>query len=227
MGAHNTNDGEISTMRLIQEVNSGITDPKLLDKQSRQRCIEFLVTEGYTYSQIAQVLKCSEKTVGRDLKDIRARNELAPNVQFAKQLIGEMFQRGMNHHNYLMRLARMKEASISEKIQSEFAAWKILKELVEKLQTLGYLPLKPQEVTGELYHHIAAEEAGESILEARRVLSEIEGVARDTDTYTPGLAEEVKALSGRLEKAELINEVKKLVEKQKKEIEQKGRENEE
>ncbi|MCX5638616.1 MAG: hypothetical protein NTX52_13145 [Planctomycetota bacterium] len=92
---------------------------------------------------------------------------------------------------------------------------------------MGYLSLKPQEITGELYHHIAVEETGESILEARRMLSEIEGVARDTDTYTPGLAEEVKALSGRLEKAEVINEVKKLVEKQKKEIEQKEQENEE
>lgn len=227
MNANNTNYGESSVMQLLQEINSGITNPKLLDKQSRQRCISLLTAEGYTYPQIGQVLKISERTVSRDVKEIRTRNEMVPNIEFAKQFVGELFQKAMNHRSFLVRLARAKDTSPTEKIQAESAAWKILRELAEKLQTLGYLPLKPQEITGELYHHIAVEEAGESILEARRMLSEIEGVARDTDTYTPGLAEEVKALSGRLEKAEAINEVKGLAEKQKKEIEQKDKENEE
>ncbi|MCX5638615.1 MAG: ECF-type sigma factor [Planctomycetota bacterium] len=122
MSTNNTNYGESSAMQLLQEINSGTTDPKLLDKQGRQQCIEFLVTEGYTSSQIAQVLKCSEKTVGRDLKDIRARNELTPNVEFAKQFIGELFQKAMNHHSFLLRLARAKDTSPTEKIQAEFAA---------------------------------------------------------------------------------------------------------
>jgi transposase len=227
MGANNANDNERSALQILQEINSGLTDPKLLDKQCRQQCVELLIAEGYTYPQIGQVLKVSERTVIRDVKDIRARNEMVPNIEFAKQFVGEVFNKAMNHHSFLVRLSRAKDTAAAEKIQAEFAGWKILKELVEKLQTLGYLPLKPQEIAGELYHHIAVEEAGESVLEARRMLSEIESVAIDTGTYTPELAEEVKALSGRLEKAEVINETKKLAEKQKKEIEHKENKNEE
>jgi len=221
MNTNSSNETGTSTLQLLQEINSGLTDPKILDKQSRQQCIELLITEGYTYAQISQVFKCSEKTVSRDIKDIRARNEMTPNVEFAKQFIGEVFQKAMGHHSFLVRLARGKETSAAEKIQSEYAAWKILKELVEKFQTLGYLPLKPQEVTGDLYHHFAVEEGGESIVEVKRMLSEIESVAKDTDTYTPELAQEIQALSLRLDRAEAVHETKELKDKQKKQIEQK------
>lgn len=226
MATNNTNDTERSAVQLLQEINSGVLDVKTLDKLSRQRCVELLIAEGYTYPQIGQVLKTSEKTIGRDVKEIRTRNELTPNVEFAKQFIGEVFQKAMNSHSFLVRLARATNTSSAEKIQAEYAAWKILKETVESLQTLGYLPLKPKEVTGDLYHHIAVEEGGESINEVKRMLLEIENVAKDTDTYSEELAEEIKLLSVRLEKAEVAEETKKLVDKQKKAIENKEAENE-
>jgi len=226
MTTNNTNDPERSTVQLLQEINAGITDPKILDKQARQQCIELLISEGYTYAQIGQVLKCSEKTVSRDVKEIRARNELVPNIAFVKQFVGEVLQKAMSSHGFLLRMARGKDTSPAEKIQAEYAAWKILKETVEALQTLGYLPLKPKEITGDLYHHIAVEEGGETINEVRRMLSEIEAVARDTDTYSEELGQEIKLLSMRLEKAEVAEETKKLMDKQKETIEKKEEQNE-
>jgi hypothetical protein len=47
MNTYNTNDGEISATQLLQQINSGLTDPKLLDKRDRQLCVELLVAEGY------------------------------------------------------------------------------------------------------------------------------------------------------------------------------------
>jgi len=226
MTTNNTNDPEHSAMQLLQEINSGTIDPKSLDKQSRQQCVELLIAEGYSYPQIAQILKVSEKTIGRDLREIRTRNAITPNIEFAKQFIGEVLQKAMNSHGFLLRMARAKDTSPAEKIQAEYAAWKILKETVEALQNLGYLPLKPKEITGELFHHIAVEEGGESIIEVKRMLSEIESVARDTDTYSEELAEEIKLLSVRIERAEVAEETKKLVDKQKKAIEKKEEENE-
>ena len=217
MTVENTNhdDTEKTAVELIQGINSGAVNPKTIDKPNRQQCIELLISEGYTYPQIVQVLKCSEKTIYRDLKEIRVRNELSPNVEFAKQFIGDVFHKASDHHSFLVRLARSKDTSPAEKIQSEYAAWKILKELVEKLQTLGYLPLKPQEVIGDLYHHIAAEEGGETLEEVKKMVSEIELVAKDTNTFTPELAKDINDLSVRIEKAEIVSDVKKVVEKQK------------
>lgn len=220
------NDTDKSAVQLLQDINTGILNPKILDASSRQKCVELLIAEGYTYPQISQVLRCSEKTIARDVKKIQSQNALTPNVEFAKQFIGDVFQKAMSHHSFLVRTARAKDTSPAEKIQAEYAAWKILKEIVEALQTLGYLPLKPKEVTGELYHHIAVQDGDESVIEVKRMLSEIESVAKDTGTYSEELVEEIKLLSARLEKAEVAEEAKKLMDKQKKAIEEKEEEDE-
>jgi DNA-binding CsgD family transcriptional regulator len=215
MTTNNTSDPERSAVQSLQEINSGVLDANTLDKSSRQRCIELLIAEGYGYQHISQVLKISEKTVGRDMKEIRTRNELTPNIEFAKETIGDLFRQGLNHHAYLMRLARSKDARNLEKIQAEFAAWRVLRELVERMQSLGYLPSRPQRVVGDIFCHMQNEEGGESLEDIRKMISEIETVARDTNTYTPELAEDIKAIGLRIEKAEIVSEVKKVVEKQK------------
>lgn len=209
------NKSNKSAVQLLQEINSGTTDPSILDKESRQECVELLTFEGYTYSQIAQALKCSEKTISRDIKETRARNALIPSLAFAKEYVGDAFKKAMNHHNYLMRLARMKDASISEKIQSEFAAWKILKEFTEKLQSLGYLPSRPQEIVGDVFHHVE-ESSEKSFDEIRKTISEIETVVKETEGETPQLALEIAQLKTRVEKAQLEDEANKLLEAQSK-----------
>ena len=209
MNSYNTNNSEGSAMQLLQDINSGIIDPKLLDKQSRQQCVELLVAEGYSYFQMAQLLKCSEKTIGRDLKDIRRRNELTPNLEFAKQLIGEVFQKAMNHHNYLMRLARMKEATISEKMQSEFAAWKVIKELTERFQSLGFLPTHPKEIIGNFYSHSNADEDN-SPETMRKMLLNIEQTAEESGLVDSEITAKVNLLKARIAQSEIATEIKLL-----------------
>jgi hypothetical protein len=223
MTANNANDPERSTVQLLQEINSGMTDPKSLDKYSRQQCVELLIAEGYTYAHISQVLKCSEKTISRDIKNIRERNALMPNVEFAKQFIGETFKKAMNHHSFLMRTARSPGISASEKTNAEYAAWRILKEIVEVLQSLFYLP---NAKVGEHSHQIIAEGGGEETVEAKKMLLEIESIAKDTDTYSEELGQEIKLLSMRIEKAEVAEETKNLLHKQKEAIEKKEQQNE-
>ena len=210
MGSGNIDNFERSALQLLQEINSGLLDPKLLDKSSRQRCVELLIAEGYTYQHISQVLKVSEKTVSRDVKEIRARNALSPDIQFAKETIGDFFRKALTHHNYLMRLARSKSATNSEKAQSEFLAWRVLRELIERMQSLGYLPSSPQQVVGDIFCHMQNEEEGESLEEMRKMLSEIRTVTSEAGTYTPELENQIRAIELRIEKAEIVSEVKKL-----------------
>jgi len=142
MNAENVknNDSEKSAVQILQEINSGQFDPRLLDSEGRKCCVEALMGEGYTISHMAQVLKRNEKTIRRDLKEIRAQHALSPSQKFTKELVGELVAKALHHSGYLMRIARSKDALPGEKSQAEFAAWKVIKELVEKLQTLGYLP---------------------------------------------------------------------------------------
>lgn len=213
-----------SAVQLLQEVNSGQTDPSLFDKPDRQKCIELLIAEGYSYAHMAQVLKCSEKTVSRDIKEIRERNALLPSVQFAKELIGDAFKKAMSHHDYLIRISRMKETPIADKIQSVAMAWKILKEFIEKYQSLGYLPLRPQEVVGDIFHH--AEESTEaSFDDIRKTINEIEIVTKETGGETPQFTVEITQLKARVEKAQIEYEANKLLETQSKKEESHESEN--
>lgn len=215
MTTDNTNDPERSAVQLLQEINSGILDAKTLDKLSRQRCVELLIAEGYEHPHISQVLKICEKTVGRDIKELRKRNELTPNIEFAKETIGDLFHQGLKHHAYLMRVARSKNATNAEKIQAEFVAWRVYRELSERMQSLGYLPSRPQRVVGDIFCHMQNEEDGKTLEDIRNMVSEAETAARDTNTQTPELVEDIKAISLRIEKAEIMSDVKKLTQKQK------------
>lgn len=201
-------------VQLLQEINSGLTDPRLLDKQSRQSCVEALKLEGYTASQAGSVLKVSEKTILRDLKEIRERNSLAPDVQFAKEFTGDFFQRALSHHDYLTRLARSKDGGLGEKAQCEFAAWKVLKETVEVLQTLGYLPTMPRQL--ELM--VDSREDEQSLEDLKAKISAIETTAKECGSLTPEVAEKIGKLKLRVEKYEVQETTIKLLEEQKTKI---------
>jgi len=201
---------ECAILSIIQEIKDGLRDPKSLPKEDRQQCVEVCILEGYSQIQITQLLRCNEKTVRRDIIDIRAKNALTPNVEFVKQVVGELYSKGINHHGYLMRLARSKEASVSEKVQAEYAAWKVLKDLSEILQSVGYLPLRPQEIVGDLFHHIDEQSLGKSFQDARKALTDVIDVAQQCGTLTPELQENVNSLRQRVEKAEIVQEVEKL-----------------
>lgn len=218
---------EKAALKTIQDINSGLINPNLLDKETRRECVVVLVGEGYTNPQIAQIMKRSEKTISRDLKDIRNKNALYPSVEFARETVGELITKARIHASYLMRIAREKDAPASSRAGAEYLAWKVTKELIEKLQTLGYLPLKPQEITGELYHRLAVEEGGESLDEVKKMLSEIEKVTKEAGTYTPELGEELRLLSGRVQKSEVVSDVKKLKKEQEEKITIKEEQNEE
>jgi len=123
-----------------------------------------------------------------------------------------MFKKAMNHHSYLTRLARMKDASISEKVQSEFAAWKVLKELIERLQSLGYLPSQPAEIVGTFYHR--SDDSENNSPEAmRKMLVNIEEAAKDAGLLDGEVVTKIKVLKARIAQSEIAVEIKQLEDK--------------
>ena len=193
---------EDPVLSLIQQIKDGTLNPRTFPKEKRQRCVEFLSSEGYTEARIGQILAKSEKTIYRDLIEIDARNSLTPSVDLAKEIIGNMFQKAMAHHKHLMRLARGSEATTAEKSHSEYLAWRVLREMVEKMQTLGYLPLKPQAIVSDIYHH---SEGGDekTYLQLRQDLRDMERAAKEAGTFDAEMEAGIKLLQQRIEKAEI------------------------
>lgn len=160
---------------LIQQIKDETLNPETLTKDLRQRCVEVLLCEGYTVASMAQILKRSEKTIKRDVEDIRERNAISPDINLAKKIIGEMLMYARINRDHLLKLARTKEASVAEKAQSEYYAFKVLVELMTKLQSFGYLPSKPQAIVGDIFHHVGEEIADFDDL-ARQII-EVEKIA--------------------------------------------------
>jgi IS30 family transposase len=206
-----SNQEDKPVLTIISDLKNGAVSPDALDKTTRQNCVEVLIGEGYSSAQIAKIMKKTDRTIRRDLEDIRGRNALSPDLEYAKRFIGEVVVSARNHHKHLMRLARTPDATVTEKIQGEAAAWKVLKELVEKMQTLGYLPLKPQEVIGHFLHQ-AEPDTIEEINAMKKQLAELEEQAKEMDIFDDEISKSIALLNEEVKQSEIkgrILEVKK------------------
>ena len=197
---------EKSVLSLIQEINDGMLNPKTLTQELRQDCVEALLFEGYTEIQIAQILQRSEKTIYRDVQAIRERNSLVPNIKFITQFIGSLVKKGLAHHDYLVRLSNGNSVSDADKIHARTAAWNILNELSERLQTIAYLPLKPKEITGDIYHHQGDDET-KTYIQLKDELENIKRIAKEGGALDEGTERKLQQLENRIEKAEILDEI--------------------
>lgn len=214
------NDGlsskEQPILTIIQQLKDGRLDSETIDKDTRLQCVELLLGEGYSISAMAQIFQKCERTMRRDIDEIRERNALTPNIELAKKIIGEVVTYARIHRAHLMRLARSKDTSVSERAQSEYYAHRIEMELVEKLQTLGYLPLKPKSIVADFTHNVSVNDE-KSIGDLKIQLKEVEKLALEQGDLKPELEIELKRLKKRIEKVEIEKDILKVTNQQKKE----------
>jgi DNA-binding Lrp family transcriptional regulator len=209
------NPDEVTALTLIQQIKDGLLNPKLLSKEQRIQCVDILYFELPNEASIAQFLKVSTKTISRDIAEIQERNAMIPNVDFAKKFIGDVFRRAMNHHSALVRIARARETNPAEKILAETAAWRILKELVEKFQTTGHLPSLPQTIVGDFYHHLDADKE-ETLDDMVKKLDAIEAASKEDGSYDTEVGDHIKFIKMDIEKAKIANSIENLNKKQEK-----------
>ena len=203
------NKEDVPTYKILQGIKTGSLDAKNLLKEERQACVEMLALEGHQVSAIAQLLDRSEKTIKRDLKEIWQKNSQMPTPEFVLREIAEMIEKGKVHQAHLMRIARSKDTLPKEKIEAERNAWKIGKEIAERLQSLGFLPNAPQKVVGEMYHHNVNDEV--SISEQKKQLAQLIETAKKDGVYDKGkVLEEIENIEKKITKAEIKKDIENL-----------------
>ncbi|MBL7140947.1 MAG: hypothetical protein ISS74_08565 [Planctomycetes bacterium] len=150
-------DRRLSVLDLIRRIRSGDIASEGLDKDSRQRCVEHLTAEGYSPLEIAEILKVSDRTVRRDRKAICEAHAVQRDPRLVEEMVGRLVQRADTAVERISRAVRGKEVKPVDRIEAETACWRILKELVECLQRLGYLPTAAVQVRGDLRHSFSVE----------------------------------------------------------------------
>jgi hypothetical protein len=101
--------------------------------------VEFLLLEGLPQGAIAQFLKKSDRTIRRDVEDVRKSYKITKNVIMTSNILADFIFNAKVHQAHFMRLARSNGASASEKTKAEAEAWKVGKEVLQELSYIGLL----------------------------------------------------------------------------------------
>ncbi len=211
------NSKEQPVFMLIQQIKDGQVNPETVNKDLRQQIIEVFLAEGYSVSSMAQILRKCEKTIRRDIEEIRARNALTPSIDFAKKLVGEIVMSARINRDHLMRLARSKDTSVAERSQAEYYAHRVNMELTEKLQLLGYLPLKPKTIVADITHNVQVNDELD-LTELKDQLIEVERFAVEQGGLSPELNVEVQRLRNRVSQLEVESSILRITDHQKQEV---------
>ncbi|MCA9293203.1 MAG: hypothetical protein KDA20_05260 [Phycisphaerales bacterium] len=171
---------------IIRDLKSGVLDPCNLAPEERQLCVAHLNGEGLSVAEIAKVLKVSDRTVQRDRKAILQSNRLEHNPQLAGEYAGWLIAEAEATVSRLRRTARDRETPAAVKIEAEKACFDIRDRVIQRLQSLGFLPMATQRVHADLIHHTGeAQTLAEIQAEAQR-LQEINAEFIDGDAKVIG-----------------------------------------
>jgi hypothetical protein len=151
--------GSMPIIDIVERINAGTLDPKILDKPERQECVELLYSHGYGVPQMAKILRCCNRTIRRDIRDIRRRNALSPSVDFSKEIAGWIYQAAENTFQRMNRMVVNGSMPDRDRGKLMFLYWRGHVDVVNVMLKLGYL----QECADSQNKHrrCEAEKAGE------------------------------------------------------------------
>ncbi len=185
---------ERSVLDLILQIKQGELDPRLLSAQDRQSCVVHLTAEALSVPEIAQFLKRNERTITRDRKTIQEAAALSHDPSLAGRMAGQLVSEAVMCIDRIRRVSRDRETPPAVKVDAEKSCFHILSELVQRLQTLGYLPTAAQHLA--LTHSVGELPTVES-LDAELV--RLKELAQEHGEVIP----EVKQLEGTLAQVKL------------------------
>ncbi len=182
-----------SVIKLMRSIKAGELKGRMLAPADRQRCVEHLTWEGWGVPEMAETLGVSERTVHRDRAQVRADNALVRSATLPGELAGVIHQQADRAVASLRRISKDAATPPSVRVETERIAFEIRRQLIQTLQSLGYLPTAASEFRGELVTEMGlqlprfADLAGEA--------HQLATVARKRGINDPQLIAELKQLS--------------------------------
>lgn len=201
---NSTCDTEERTISLLQKIQAGCISPKCIRPDERRLIVCYLMADGYSTAEIAQILKVSERSIERDKKALRQANAIVAGPQMVEQMGGRLVSEAELRVQRIRRAIRDKNTPLSVKVDAENRCFKIINQMIISLQRLGYLPTAVSRLQADVTHNIGQiPEFSQIELEFQR-LKRISGECQGTD---PQLAERFNLLQAKIEKVSLVNEL--------------------
>lgn len=191
---HTPPDGD-SVISLIRQIQQGQLSARNLSMDDRQRCVEHLTGEGYSVAEMSEILKFNKRTIARDRAEVRRANALYRSPGMAEEYAGYAVAQAEQSIHRLMKLYRDRSTDTRDRIECIRASWTITNQLLERLQSLGFLPNAATEIHGHITHHVNSLPDSAQIQEELRRL---EVITKDGNVAI-GNAEQRKALLGEID----------------------------
>lgn len=123
---------------ILKRVREGLFDPKEISISDRRVCVAYLRLEGYTQEEIAQIFKVHRQTIIRDEK---------ANRMDAAKLVDEIDVKS-TAGSLIVWARHLAAKALREKDYG--LAWKIQRDLISDLQSLGYLPRSAEQLNVQI-----------------------------------------------------------------------------
>ena len=151
---------------IMNDLKTERLDVEIIDKHTKERCTEFLISKGYEDAQVAKFLLVSERTVRRYVFNVRKSHSLSPSIELSKTIIGNFELQTQQCIRKLFKICSDPTATFSEQIKAIKSISSINKDKIDKMQKLGYLSDKNfEEMSQNAKQLTQSNEAGNNLRE--------------------------------------------------------------
>jgi len=157
------------TLALLQGIKNGSIDPKSLRPDERRPLVAFLTAEGQSIAEIGHLFDRSDKTIKRDKEALEKEKSITKNPELVKQMVGRLVAEADLCIQRIRKFQRDRGASPAAKMEGERSCFQIYCDLIEKLQSLRFLPTAAQKIEALIHRAASSLTLEELILEAERV----------------------------------------------------------
>jgi len=175
-------DSDERTVSLLQKIQAGTVDPKCIRPAERRLIVNYLMADGYSPADMAQILKISDRSIERDRKAIRDENAMTKDPKLVEKIAGMLYVEAGRCIQRIRKFQRDKDASPATKMDGEQRCFQIASGLSERLQSLGYLPIATQRIEADLRHSVASSLSLEEIEHEAMRLRQIQETLPDDET---------------------------------------------
>ncbi len=204
---NSTRDTEERTLSLLQKIQAGTVDPRCIRPAERRLLVSYLIADGYSTADIAQILKVSDRSIERDRKAIREANALAAGPELVEQMVGRLVCEAELSVQRMRKAARDKEIPPAVRIDAEHRCYQIVSDMIASLQRLGYLPIAAQRLQADFTHNIGQIPDFDQMQAEVQRLRQITGESQRTD---PQLTEQLDQIETQLAKVSLANQIENI-----------------
>ena len=195
------------TLSLLQKIQAGTVDSKCIRPAERRLIVSYLMADGYSTADMAQILKVSDRSIERDKKAVREANALAADPELVEQMVGRLYHEVELSIQRIRKATRDKNTPQAVKVDAEHRCYQIRSDMTASMRHLGYLPTATSKLQADFTHNIG------QIPDIAQMEAEVQRLRRitgETQGNDPQLTEQLNQIETQLVKVSLVNQIEKI-----------------